>query len=173
LEVITKVYPWFPFVFVFGTIVSIIALILIPFLLFNIKRRQKELISSIEELLTNVESIFIKAMPLLDAGTVALSNSKECPDCKKLIDGAYGVCPFCSHEFSKKYYINIIGPGDEVTLNNAAQKLAKLLKIDFHEVKHRLRMGFDYVILDRSKRMELMSGLEKMGCTVKEVVKWV
>ncbi len=173
MEVIFKTYSWFPLIFVFGTIVSIIALILIPFLLMSIKRRQKELISSIEELIVSAESIIIKASPLLDAGAEALQNSKECPDCKKLIDGAYGDCPFCNHKFSKKYYVNIIGPGDEVTLNKAAQKLAQLLKIDFHEIKHRLRMGFDYAILDRSKRMELMSGLEKMGCTVKEVVKWV
>lgn len=170
---ILDIFPWLPFLLLFGAILSVIAVISIPFLLISIKGLLKELNRSIEELATRTESIFIKASPLLDAGADALSKTKECPDCKKLIDGAYGACPFCGHEFSKKYFVNIIGPADEVVLNNAAKKLAQLLKIDFHEVKHRLRMGFDYAVPDHTKRMELMSGLEKIGCTVREVVKWV
>jgi len=45
--------------------------------------------------------------------------------------------------------------------------------MDFHELKHRLRMGFDYAISDHARRREVMGALEKLGCTVKEVVKWV
>lgn|GEM_PF-2030582 len=173
MDVILDMFPWFPIVFVFGVIVGIIALVSIPFVLISIKRLLKELIYSVEELSVRTESIFIKASPLLDAGVDALGKTKECPECRKLIDSAYGECPFCGHEFKKKYFVNIIGPADEVALNNSAKKLAQLLKIDFHEVKHRLRMGFDYAVPDHFKRMEFMSGLEKMGCTVREVVKWV
>lgn len=173
MDVILEIFPWFSVVFVFGVIVGLIVLVSILFLLISIKRLLRELLFSVEELSVRAESIFIKASPLLDAGVDALGKTKECPECKKLIDGAYGECPFCGHEFKKKYFVNIIGPADEVALNNAAKKLAQLLKIDFHEVKHRLRMGFDYAVPDHSKRMEFMSGLEKMGCSVREVVKWV
>jgi RNA polymerase subunit RPABC4/transcription elongation factor Spt4 len=173
LDAILEIFPWLPYLFLFVAILGLIAVISIPFLLVSIKRQLNELNRSLEELAARTESIFIKASPILDAGVDALSKTKECPDCKKLIDGAYGACPFCGHEFSKKYFVNIIGPADELALNNTAKRLAQLLKIDFHEVKHRLKMGFDYAAPDHTKRMELMSGLEKMGCTVREVVKWV
>jgi len=157
----------------FGFIVLIITSIVVMFVLVERRKREKELMRSFTEFSVAVESLILKFTPLLDAQLAAVERTKECPQCKKQIDEAYGACPFCSHQFSKKYFVYVIGPGDERALDAAAKKLSAALKIDFHQMKHRLRMGFDYAISDHAKRHEFMTAVEKMDCTVKEIIRWV
>jgi hypothetical protein len=166
-------FPWLSSILIFGGIAGLIALLTIPFYLSEIRKRQRELTAILHDLSLWTESLITKVMPVIEAALGAMENTKECPGCKKMIDRAYGICPFCSHQFTKHYFLHIIGPGNEGDLDIAAKKLAQAIKADYHETKHRLRMGFDYKIPDHNKRREFMSALEKMGCTVKEIVKWV
>ena len=165
-------FPWFSYVAVFGALVALVILFSLPFFLLEALRRQRDLIHGIYELIEKHENFISKITPLIDAESAAFERTKDCPECNKKIDEAYGRCPFCGHEFSKKYFLSIIGPGEEGRLDDAAKRLAGILKADFHDIKHRLRMGFDYSVPDHAKRREFMSLLEKMGCTVKEIVKW-
>jgi len=157
----------------FGTLFGVLLLIVIIYILMEQNKTLHELERIFVELSVAVESLIVKITPLLQDQLASFGKTKECPQCKKRIDEAYGACPFCSHQFVKKYFVSIIGPGDEKTLEAAADKLSAALKIDFHEMKHRLRMGFDYAIPDHTKRHEFMTAVEKMGCTVKETLKWV
>lgn len=161
------------YILVFGAILGCIFLLIITMYLSEIRKGQRRIFKAVDELLIGIEGLITKLSPLLDAGLEAIEKTKECPECKKTIDEAYGLCPFCSHEFAKRYFLHIIGPGDEGALDTAAKKLSTVLKTDFHELKHRLRMGFDYSIADHVRRREFMSALENMGCSVTEVVKWV
>ena len=171
MDVIVKNY--FPHVIFFGTIAGFLILVIILFILLERRRKEEDFLQSFFNYSIAVESLIIKMGPLLDAQMVALEKTKECPQCKKMIDEAYGACPFCSHEFAKKYFVSIMGPGDEQALDLAAKKLSEALKIDYPQMKHRLRMGFDYAINDHAKRREFMTAVEKMGCSVSEIVKWV
>jgi hypothetical protein len=171
VETIIKSY--LPHIMFFGTLVGILLLIIITYLLMEQRKVLQDLVSTFVEFSVTVESLIVKITPLLQEQLTNFGKTKECPQCKKRIDEAYGACPFCSHQFVKKYFVSVIGPGDEKTLETAAEKLSAALKIDFHEMKHRLRMGFDYAIPDHTKRHEFMTAVEKMGCTVKETLKWV
>jgi RNA polymerase subunit RPABC4/transcription elongation factor Spt4 len=171
VDAIIKSY--FPHIMFFGTLLVVLLLIVITYHLVEQKRRLSGIARDFVEFSVAVESLIAKIGPLVQERLATLENTKECPQCKKLIDEAYGSCPFCSHQFVKKYFVSVIGPGDEKTLEMAADKLSVALKIDFHEMKHRLRMGFDYAIPDHAKRHEFMTAVEKMGCTVKETLKWV
>jgi hypothetical protein len=157
----------------FGALVGVLLLIVITFLLVEQRRTLNNIVKTFDEFTVIVESLIVKITPLLQQQLTTLEKTKECPQCKKRIDEAYGACPFCSHQFVKKYFVSVIGPGDEKKLELAAEKLATALKIDFHEMKHRLRMGFEYAIPDHAKRREFMTAVEKMGCTVNEALKWV
>ncbi|MBN1882876.1 MAG: hypothetical protein JW885_11930 [Deltaproteobacteria bacterium] len=165
--------PMFYYLAVFIGILAFVLFVPIPFLLLRAGRRQREILTVMDELAFQIEQLVTRSTPIFDSAIHAMENTKECPQCSKMIDQAYGACPFCSYKFSQKYFLSIIGPGDEAALDAAAQKLASAFKMDFHELKHRLRMGFDYTISDHAKRREVMGALEKLGCTVKEVVKWV
>jgi hypothetical protein len=171
VETIIKTY--FTHVMFFGTLFGVLLLIVIIYLLTQQRKVQQELTRSFMIFSVAVESLIAKITPVVEDRITALEKTKECPQCKKRIDEAYGTCPFCSHQFSKKYFISVMGPGDEKGLDLAAEKLSTALKIDFHEMKHRLRMGFEYAIADHTKRHEFMNFVEKMGCSVKETLKWV
>jgi len=165
--------PMFYYLIVLLGVAAFLLFVPVPLLLFRSNRRQREILAVMDEMAFQIEQLLTKSTPIFDSAIQALENTKECPQCSKMIDQAYGACPFCSYKFSQKYFLSIIGPGDEATLDTAAKKLASAFKMDFHELKHRLRMGFDYAISDHSRRREVMGALEKLGCTVKEVVKWV
>jgi len=165
--------PMFYYIAAFMGLVAFFLFVPVPFLLFRAGRRQREILALMDDIAFQVEQLITKSAPIFDSAKEALENTKECPQCSKMIDRAYGACPFCSYKFSQKYFLSIIGPGDEAALDTAAKKLASAFKMDFHELKHRLRMGFDYAISDHARRREVMGALEKLGCTVKEVVKWV
>jgi len=165
--------PMFYYLAILVGLAAFLLLVPVPFLLFRAVRRQKELIAIMDDIAFHLEQLITRSTPIFDSAVQALENTKECPQCSKMIDNAYGACPFCSYKFSQKYFLSIIGPGDEAALDTAAKKLATAFKMDFHELKHRLRMGFDYAISDHARRREVMGALEKLGCTVKEVVKWV
>ena len=171
-EIINQ-FPWFPYVLVFGTTLGLIVIITIPFILSDIKKRQRNILAIIHDLMKTVDDVLDKVSPIINNALRGVERTKECPNCRKSIDEAYGECPFCSHEFTRQFFLNIIGPGDEATLDMAAEKLSHIIKTDFHEIKHHLRRGFDYAISDHTKRREFMTALEKMGCTVKEVIKWI
>lgn len=165
--------PMFYYLAILMGLLVFLLFVPVPILLFRAGRRQREILAVIDEMGFQIEQLITRSTPILDSAIQALENTKECPQCSKMIDQAYGSCPFCSYKFSRKYFLSIIGPGDEAALDAAAKKLASAFKMDFHELKHRLRMGFDYAIADHARRREVMGALEKMGCTVKEVVKWV
>ena len=165
--------PMFFYLVVLVGIAAFLLFVPVPVLLFRSNRRQREMFAVMDEMAFQIEQLLTKSTPIFDSAIQALESTKECPQCSKRIDQAYGACPFCSYKFSQKYFLSIIGPGDETALDTAAKKLASAFKMDFHELKHRLRMGFDYAISDHAKRREVMGALEKLGCTVKEVVKWV
>jgi hypothetical protein len=171
VDAIIKSY--FPHIMFFGTLLVVLLLIVIAYLFVEQKKTLNDVVREFVEFSVSVESLIVKITPLLQEQLTTLEKTKECPQCKKRIDDAYGACPFCAHQFIKKYFVSIIGPGDDKTLELAADKLSTALKIDFHEMKHRLRMGFDYAIPDHAKRHEFMTAVEKMGCTVKETLKWV
>jgi hypothetical protein len=171
VEAVIKEY--LPHVMFFGVIAGFLLLVIILFIMLERRRRFEDFQKSFLDLSIAVESLVMKLSPLVDAEIRAQDRTKECPQCRKRIDDAYGVCPFCSHEFAKKYFVSIMGPADEKALDLAAQKLAEALKTEYPQMKHRLRMGFDYAIADHAKRREFMTAVEKMGCTVKETVKWV
>ena len=157
----------------FGTLVGMVLLAVITWLFLEQRKALVGIVKTLDEFTVNVESLIVKITPILQEQLTTLEKTKECPQCKKRIDEAYGACPFCSHQFVKKYFVSVIGPGDEKKLELAAEKLSTALKIDFHEMKHRLRMGFEYAIPDHAKRREFMTAVEKMGCAVKETLKWV
>jgi hypothetical protein len=171
VDAIIKSY--LPHIMFFGTLVVVLLLIVITYLLLEQRKTLADLVKTFVEFSVVIESLTVKITPLLQQQLATLEKTKECPQCKKRIDEAYGACPFCSHQFVKKYFVSVIGPGDEKMLETAAEKLSTALKIDFHEMKHRLRMGFEYAIPDHAKRREFMTAVEKMGCTVKETLKWV
>lgn len=171
MESIIKSY--LPHIMFFGTLFGVILLIVITYLLTEQRKTLNDLLRTFGDFSVPVESLIVQITPLLQEQLAMLGKTKECPQCKKRIDEAYGACPFCSHQFVKKYFVSVIGPGDEKALETAADKLSTALKIDFHEMKHRLRMGFDYAIPDHTKRHEFMTAVEKMGCSVKETLKWV
>lgn len=169
----TIIKSYFTHIMFFGTLLGVLLLVVITYLFMEQKKALQDLMREFVEFSVAVESLIVKITPLIQERLTTLESTKECPQCKKSIDEAYGACPFCSHQFAKKYFVSVIGPGDEKTLELAADKLSIALKIDFHEMKHRLRMGFDYAIPDHAKRHEFMTAVEKMGCTVKETLKWV
>jgi RNA polymerase subunit RPABC4/transcription elongation factor Spt4 len=171
VDVIVKTY--FPYVLFFGTAAGLLVLLVILSIMLEQRKKEREFLISFANFAVSVESLIMKFTPLLDAQMGALEKTKECPQCKKRIDEAYGACPFCSHEFAKKYFVSVIAPGDEKALDVAAKKLSAALKIEFPQMKYRLRVGFDYAIADHTKRHEFMTAVEKMGCTVKEIVRWV
>lgn len=171
VDAIVKFY--LPHIIFFGALVGVFLLIAVTYLLVEQRRTLREIVKTFDEFSVVVESLIVKITPLLQQQLATFEKTKECPQCKKVIDEAYGACPFCSHQFVKKYFVSVIGPGDEKKLETAAEKLSTALKIDFHEMKHRLRMGFEYAIPDHAKRREFMTAVEKMGCTVKETLKWV
>ncbi len=171
MDAIIKSY--FPHIMFFGTLFGVSLLVVVIYLLTEQRKIQRELARSFTIFSVAVESLLTNVTPLVEERVTALEKTKECPECKKRIDEAYGACPFCSHQFVKKYFVSVIGPGGEKELDLAADKLSTALKIDFHEMKHRLRMGFEYAIADHTKRHEFMNFVEKMGCSVKETLKWV
>lgn len=171
MDAIIKSY--FPHVMFFGTLLGVSLFVIVIYLLVQQRKVLHDLVKSFTIFSVAVESLIAKTTPLLEERIAALEKTKECPQCKKRIDEAYGACPFCSHQFIKKYFVSVIAPGDEKGLDLAAEKLSTVLKIDFHEMKHRLRMGFEYAIADHTKRHEFMNFVEKLGCSVKETLKWV
>jgi recombinational DNA repair protein RecR len=166
-------HPMFSILAVLLALSAFALFVPVPFLLFRVGRHLREIHAVMDEMAFQIERLVTKSSPIFDSAIQALENTKKCPQCSKMVDQAYGACPFCSHKFSQKYFLSIIGPGDEAALDAAAKKLASAFKMDFHELKHRLRMGFDYAISDHARRREVMGALEKLGCTVKEVVRWV
>lgn len=171
MDDIIKAY--LPHIMFFGTLIGVLLLVVVTFVLMEQKKTLGDLEKTFVEFSASVESLIVKITPLLQEQLATLERTKECPQCKKRIDEAYGACPFCSHQFVKKYFVSVIGPGDDKALESAAEKLSAAMKIDFHEMKHRLRMGFEYAIPDHAKRREFMTAVEKMGCSVKETLKWV
>ena len=171
MDEIVKFY--LPHVMFFGTLIIVALLVFITYLIIEQRKAFADFVKTFFEFSVAVESLIVKVTPVLQEQLASIEKTKECPQCKKRIDEAYGACPFCSHQFVKKYFVSIIGPGDEKMLETAAEKLSNALKIDFHEMKHRLRMGFEYAIPDHAKRREFMTAVEKMGCAVKETLRWV
>ena len=171
MEEIVKSYLLY--VVFFGVLLEVALLAAVIYLLAEQRRVQSDLSHSFSIFSVAVESLIAKITPLLEDRIAALEKTKECPQCKKRIDEAYGACPFCSYQFTKKYLVSVIGPADEKELDLAAEKLSTVLKSDFHEMKHRLRMGFEYAIADHAKRHEFMNFVEKLGCSAREVLKWV
>lgn len=119
METIVKTY--LPYIMFFGTIAGLLLLSLIIYILIEQGRVQREIMRSFMDFLVAVESLVVKVSPLIEDHLSSIEKTKECPQCKKHIDEAYGDCPFCSHQFVKKYFISIIGPGDEKQLDMAAE----------------------------------------------------
>ncbi len=121
METIVKSY--FPHIMFFGTIVGLFLLVLIMYILIEQGRIRREMLRSFMEFSEAVESLVVKVTPLVEDYLSSSEKTKECPQCRKRIDEAYGACPFCSHQFAKKYFVSIIGPGDEKMLSTSQYRI--------------------------------------------------